>query len=426
MNKVQIRLSVAASILLLTACSDNNIFKFAPYEEHTNGAAVIEKIDFFLETSVSMKGYVNPRLAGDYPLKDIVPFLITDLDNRYAGITDLYTITNRPKKYTQSRDRFYRQLRQGTLLGGKSSKLQHVFGSIIDSIKPNTVSILVSDCILDLGKEDVMTQGSLVTTKIYGHLINQTNIGVAVFKFLSDFNGTYYYDRKNTGSNSLRRRPYYNTILKNRPFYVWVMGDKNAVKTLLSQNILEGYYSVHSYNLGMEDVPFSLLKEPKSGKIAVNPETNTVLIKEATERIPAQFTIGVNLKDTPSFFEPLLTNRNNYRIVPEYLEESILLEPESEGRPGKEEKRARLDTNYTHLLQTSLTDLDPNTNEIIIKLNNAPTLWFDSTNLLDDLRIPADSLEHKTFAFKFISNAFEKAFRQQKPLLEFKLIKQQQ
>ena len=425
MNRPQLFIISITLAVLLTSCNDEYVFQLIPYQEREPSKTAIEKIDFYLETSVSMKGYVNPSAVGDYPLKDIVPYLITDLDNRYDDITSIYTITNKPKEFTGSRDEFYMQLRKGALLGGRSSKLQHVFGSIIDSIQPNSVSILVSDCILDLGSENVLTQGSLVTTKIYKHLTNKRNIGVAVFKYLSDFNGTYYYDRKNTGSTNLRRRPFYNVILKKRPFYIWVMGDKEAVRTLLSEHILEGYDKAYTYNIAMDDVPYTLLEEPKSGKIVLNPENHTVLIKEAAKNFPAQFAIGLNFENSPSFFEPLFMDTSNYEITPAHLDESILLEPKNKQLQNKKKPSLLLSSGYTHFLQSSFMDLDPNTKEVTIRINNALPVWYDSTNLTDDLGVSAVALEHKTFAFKFITDAFEKTFRTREPLLEFKLVKQQ-
>lgn len=422
MNKIQLTISAIIFLMLFNACSDKHIFQVVPYEQDAQNKGTIDKIDFFLETSVSMKGYVNPSTVGDYPLKDIVPYLITDLDNQYGAITSLHTITDKPKKYTGSRDQFYNQLRRGTLLGGRSSKLQHVFGSIIDSIRPNSVSILVSDCILDLGREDVLTQGSLVTTKIYKHLTQKKDIGVAVFKYLSDFNGTYYYDRKNTGSNNQSRRPFYNTILKKRPFYIWVLGDKEAVKTLLSEPILERYDKAYSYNIAMDQVPYTLLKEPKSGKIVVNSEKQTLMIKEVTEKFPAQFTIGVNLENGTSLFEPLFMEPSNYEITPAYLNEYLIVLPKNK---QSESMGTLLDSDYTHFLKSSLRYLDADTKEITIRINNSPAIWYDATNLSDDLGVPAVDLEQKTFAFKCISNAFERAFKTHEPLLEFKLVKQQ-
>ncbi len=417
--KTNLKLSVFVVCLLLVGCTEKHLFDFVAYVPPSK--AKLEKIDFFLETSVSMKGYVNVNQPGDYPLKDVVSYLVTDLDKRYDDITTIYTVSDSPRKYLQTKEHFNDELRRGNLLQGKSSKLQNIFGPIIDSLQSNTISILVSDCILDLGDDDAMTEGTSVTTKIYGHLINKPDAGIAVFKYLSDFNGTYYYDRKNTGSYSHRTRPYYNTILKNRPFYVWVLGDKQLVKELLSQKLFENYDKAYAYNISMDDVPFAILKEPRKGKIAVNTEQNTVIMKDVEQKRPVQFTIGVNLEKYPSFYKSLFMNVENYEVSPSHLKETIALQTKA-----KSELKGVVGIGFTHFLQPKLVDLDFETKELVFTLKNQPSNWYKETHLVDDYQVPAETLEHKTFAFNFITAAFDKAYRNSPPLLEFKLLRKKQ
>lgn len=417
--KTNIKLSAVVLCIFFIGCgSSSHLFDFVPYASPSVTKSKLEKIDFFLETSVSMKGYVNVNQPGDYPLKDVVSYLITDLDKRYDGITTIYTVSDSPRKYKQTKEHFNDQLRKGNLLQGRSSKLQNVFGPIIDSLQSNQVSILVSDCILDLGKDDAMTGGSSVTTKIYGHLINKPNAAVAVFKYLSDFNGTYYYDRKNTGSYNHSARPYYNTILKNRPFYVWVLGDKQLVKELLSQKLFEKYDKVYAYNISMDDVPFAILKEPRKGKVAINTEQSTVLMKDVEQKRPVQVTIGVNLEKQPSFYENLFMNVENYEIRPSHLKNTITLETAT-----KSELKDNEGLGFTHFLKPTLFDLDFTTKEIAFTLKSAPSTWFKEAHLTDDYQVPAETLEHKTFAFNFITDAFDKAYRDTPAILKFNLLR---
>ncbi|MFS4469583.1 hypothetical protein [Maribacter sp. 2210JD10-5] len=419
-HKKNVRLGIVALSLFLLGCTEKHLFDFVPYAPPSGVRPKLEKIDFFLETSVSMKGYVNVNKPGYYPLKDVVSYLITDMDNKYDDVTTIYTVSDSPRKYLQTKEHFNDQLRKGNLLNGRSSKLQNIFGPIIDSLQSNSISILVSDCILDLGDDEAMTEGSSVTSKIYDHLIKKPDAAVALFKYLSDFNGTYYYDRKNTGSYSHSARPYYNTILKNRPFYIWVLGDKQLVEELLSQNLFEDSDKVYAYNISMDDVPFAILKEPRKGKVAINPIQNMVLMKDVEQKRPVQFTIGVNLEKHPSFYENLLMNVENYEILPSHLTNTTALETKT-----KNELKGSLGNGFTHFLQPTLSDMDVATTEITFSLKNPPSTWFKETHLTDDYQVPAETLEHKTFAFHFITDAFDKAYRDTPALLEFKLLRKQ-
>ncbi len=420
MYKTSSVLIVSVLCLFLVGCvsKQKHHFEFVPYSTPFGIPPKLKKIDFFLETSVSMKGYVNTRKPGNYPLKDVVSFLLTDLDKHYNNSTTIYTVSDSPRRYLHSKEHFNEQLRKGNLLNGKSSKLQHIFGPIIDSLKSNAISILVSDCILDLGDDDTITDGSSVTTKIYDHLTNKPDAGVAVFKYLSDFNGTYYYDRKNTGSRDRRARPYYNTILKNRPFYVWVLGDKKQIKELLCKKLFENYDKAYAYNISMEDIPFAIFKEPRKGKVAIDPAKNTVVMKDVERERPVQFTIGMDLKKYPFFYENLFMNVENYKISPSYLNETIVLKT-----VAKNELKGNQGNGFTHFLQPKLFGMDIATTEIIFSIKYPRSTWFKETSLVDDYQVTPETLEHKTFAFNFITDAFDKAYHDKPYPLKFKLIR---
>lgn len=414
---------------VITACSDPQMYVLEK-SQGNNGIDTlkIENINFYLETSISMKGYVNSNVSGSYTLKDVVPFLITDLEREYEIPTTLHTISDVSRKYKQSKTVFFDQLRGGSLLNGRSSKLQRVFGDVISSTEDTDINILVSDCIVDLGKTDTMAEGSLVTSEIYQQLVYKESMGVAVFKYTSDFNGDYYYDRKNTGGNVISNRPYQGEILKNRPFYIWVFGNKNRVRDLVSKGIMKGYTEAHTYNLTPREVDFALLDHPKTGKIAVNSEKGTLIIKEIDVRRPAQFTIGLRLDKQENPLNQVIISPTNYLVSPSYIQNTIDIQIKdaamllSENIPNKSQINQE---GYTHFIQPTLSDFDPTTSEIKISVHNTIPTWIGDTNLDDDLGVSTTILEHKTFAFKFILDAFAKAYTGKKPLLEFTLTKEQ-
>ncbi|MHA7056772.1 hypothetical protein ACWGOQ_0006100 [Aquimarina sp. M1] len=429
-NSILIKLILLSNLAFTSkGCSPLIQYEFSPYQKTTKGKRTVERVDFFMETSASMKGYVNSQTAGNYPLKEVVPFLITDLNKMYSDSLQLYTVTNRPNRYKGSIQKFENQLGSGTILGGRSSKLQHVFSHVIDAVTENSVSILVSDCIPDLGSDDTKANSSKITTKIYQHLIKKENIGVAVFQYLSDFNGTYYYDRLNTGSRNQRNRPYYDTVLKNRPFYIWIFGNKQAVKELVTKDIFDNYHQSHFYNIPMQDITYELLDAPKKGKISINTENNVVRIKEVTEKRPVQFTIGINLHHQATGIRKQFMNPNNYTIEPEYLKETTSIKVIDKSMLSKKgvSKNTIQEKKLTHFLQPTFHDLDRITEKISITLYNKTPQWIQQTNLADDLEITADSLAYKTFAFKTITKAFERAFKSKNDTLaNFKFTKKQQ
>ncbi|QHI37245.1 hypothetical protein IMCC3317_26230 [Kordia antarctica] len=388
------------------------------------GKARITNIDFFIETSVSMKGYVNANESGNYSLKEVTPFLITDLNTKYNNSVQIYTITDSPEKYPKSNDEFVQDLRSGQILGGKSSQLQHVFGSIIDSVQPNSVSILVTDCIVDLGKINTRTESSLVTQKIYKHLTRKKNFGAAVFQYESDFNGDHYYDMKNTGGKNIKKHPYYNTVLHKRPFYVWVFGEKEAVKEVLSNNIFGTYTNSYFFNLPIHEVSFKILENPKQGKVAINQEKETVLIREASEKRPAIFTLGFNLNEVPKYYHEQFEDLNNFQITPKYIKGIASLKIITDLSNEKKVDNSTISKHkLSHFIQVQFSNVDKDINQINIQLTQDAAKWFDTVHLDEDFKITAQELEGKTFAFKCITDAFERYSKDKKELLNVQLTK---
>ncbi len=399
--------------LIIGCCPEPIEYTFNPYQKTTTQKYILERVDFFMETSASMKGYINTQTAGNYPLKEVIPFLLADLNKMYPDSIQLYTVTNKPHQYTRGIQQFENQLGRGTILGGRSSKLQNVFSQVIDVVSENSVSILVSDCIPDLGSDDTKANSSKITTKIYKHLIKKEDLGVAVFQYLSDFNGTYYYDRLNTGSRNQRNRPYYDSILKNRPFYMWVFGNQQAVKELVSKDIFDNYQQSHFYNIPMKDIAYELLDTPKKGKVSINSENNLLRIKEVSEKRPVQFTIGINLHHQSKGIRNQFTNSNNYTIAPDFLKETTsiaIIDKDTLHKKGISKSAVDIQK-FTHFLQPTFHNLDYNKEKISITLYNETPIWIQQANLTDDLDIAADSLEHKTFGFNAITKAFDRSFK---------------
>lgn len=380
----------------------------------------IEKINIFLETSVSMKGYVNANTPGNYVLKDVLPYLITDLDNTYKDLTTIYTVTNRPEKVGDKREKFLQRLRSGDIFGGGSSPFQDVFAAVIDSIGDTSISIMISDCISDLGSVNTMSEGVKVSQAIYSHLSRKEDIGVAVFQYNSDFNGTYYYDRNNTGGRNPKARPYYNTILKNRPFYIWVLGNENLVNQLLEKELFKDYDQSHFFNLPLNDINAQILANPKRGRISINEDKQTIMIKEASSKRPVEFVIGVRLKDKPKYYSKLFSESTLFKITPDYLNSEINLKTTDSILNERNVNKSFIDKNeLSNFLKINMVDLDPNLDSFSISLPSIGASWFNTVHLDDDLGLPAEELEGKTFAFKYITDGFDRYFKDEIPLLKF-------
>lgn len=417
-----------ASLYFLTSCDVKSIYNFSVSEPAVLDTVSVEHIKLYIETSASMRGYVNTNVAGSYPLKDVVPNIVTDLDNHFGLETQLITISDRQQKFPYSKNRFFEQLSSGNIFKGKSSKLQHIFSDVISKTEAGEVSILISDCIPDLGRVDTQTEGTRITNHIYGTTSVKQSYSAAVFQYKSDFNGTYYYNRNNNDGVSQRKRPYYDETLTNRPFYIWVFGDQLLVSKILEANKIKGYDRVHVYNMAPQKIAAGLLKNPSSGRISINPESQSLLIKEVDARTPALFTIGLDAKRLSLVQQDKLKDTAIYNVNPVFMEEHIAFSvQEKDALLSKDIKyKSKIQSSrYSHFLEVIVSDFALDTEQFNIDIYNKEPLWIKDANLKDDLGIMSSALQHKTYGFDFISNAFAKAYTAKTPLLQFTFTKQQ-
>ena len=208
----------------------------APKEEETPTvkADTINQINFFLETSASMGGY----LSGGTAFKDIV----SEFANKLSQIEPvrkplaIYTISQEAQPYEGGVDRFVTSLATVPLANARSSELHSIFKQVGEKARNGNVAILVSDCILSFPDEDIKKNPQINVTDASSVLKNEINrqfamlskdtINATVYAYSSAFNGTYYdYQNKKQKLNG-----------EQRPFYIWIIG-KQRVLNLFNQKL---------------------------------------------------------------------------------------------------------------------------------------------------------------------------------------------
>tara|TARA_B100001245_G_C22894405_1_gene431533 strand:+ start:4982 stop:6232 length:1251 start_codon:yes stop_codon:yes gene_type:complete len=377
-------------------------------------------VKIYLETSLSMKGYADANVPGDYTFKEVIPFLITDIDNR-IGESKLFTVADAPEIYTRSKDDFYTSLRNGQLFKNRSSKLHHIFNNVIDSLRPQEAAIIISDCILDLGNADLnFTERGMIVHSIYNRL-TQSKIAAAVFQYYSDFNGAYYYDRQNTGSRIASARPFYGDVMKKRPFYVWVLGDVAVIKKMLREDVFRDYENTELFGLEFnDDIKVQLLSHPRKGKVIVAPEKSRFVVIENSQSRPAQISLGLNLSVLPATLATPSFLQSHFQFNQSHIDgevgvinkEDIDTEKEyTEVRPVMSREK------LTHLLSLSFTNLSETSGDFQLQLHKPEARWTRQAHLDDDVEISLASLEGKTYAFQSLMEAFYKAYDESPTLL---------
>lgn len=219
-------IAITLSAILLLGCRGDKIVVEA--ENNPNPISAIKPIlKVYIENSGSMNGY----MCDGSQLKNAVFDYISDLGPHTT--TKLNYINNKIIPYKGELEQYIKTMTPATFkqLGGNlsHSDISEMLSMILREMTDSTVSIFVSDCILDLPVSN--SQKFLHTCRIsIKNAFNEgrakiPNLGVEIIKMTSDFNGKYFLP--NGGSVGLKD--------VKRPYYIWIFGNSNILAKLNSE-----------------------------------------------------------------------------------------------------------------------------------------------------------------------------------------------
>lgn len=340
------------------------------------------KIKLYVENSGSMDGYM---FAGS-ELKDAVYSYVSGLQT-HSDTTELYFVNtgvynvNKPLQdviYAMSPTAF-----RSAPGNRANTDIADIFRMVLSQIEENSVSILVTDAILDLPTGATAffhTKQTQIKSLFENHLKDNPNFAIEIFRMSSGFNGKYYYTG---GSVALSEQ--------QRPYYMFVLGDKQALSAANGivaksqiQHGVENYYAYSSYT----QVPFTVLNKKKKGK---NGQFDVRLQKRPIPVI-AKVDLQYTLHD-----EDFLMATNLYDVA--FGDERIEI---------KGIKELPKEPDYSHELTLMLPE---NANEGSVNLYFCPPaypLWLEEAN--DDLSDASVATTMKTTGIKYIVEGISDAF----------------
>ena len=226
MKKAFIPLGVIAVLLLLLLCrcSDFTIsWNTVSYTHHD----IKPRLKVYIENSGSMDGY----MCDGSELKDAVYSYVSTLRS-YADTLELYYINSDTIPYKGNLQHFIRELTPAAFrrVGGNhsNSDIGAMFEMMLSRHDSTTVSIFVSDCILDVpqgtARDYLVNRQIDIRNAFVTALQKDGDLGVEIFRLTSTFTGTYFYDR---GGERL--------TAEIRPYFIWVIGNKHALAYLNKQ-----------------------------------------------------------------------------------------------------------------------------------------------------------------------------------------------
>ena len=277
------------------------------------------ELKVYLENSGSMDAYM---CAGS-TLKDAVFDYISDV-KKLTTTCDLYYINSKIIKQNVSLENYIKELTPQSFAqaGGDrgNTDLRAMFSQMLDdkTHHSNTVSIFISDCILDIPQDAKDFFGNCqvsIKNTFNDALTNNPTLGVQIVKLESTFDG-YWYCGKNSKHLSNVKRPY----------YIWIIGDKDILayinKNAPIGEVIHGikeycaYAPIQdaSYDIVDKDKPF-VINHTDCVDIQLLANLSSTLQCDSLIRSIGQYNLSNPSQVTITSISPITAAKSNYSHI---------------------------------------------------------------------------------------------------------------
>lgn len=235
---VSATLVCVALLMSLTSCGGRSRGGGADEEDAQTAAAKkpttpkLAAVDIFMENSGSMNGYV--AIASEF--KDVLGNFIAKSSNYLKDKAHLYYVNDTiyPTYFGADVDDFVSKLSPGTMKVGNtgSTDINTIFKLILRQTRPNSVSVLFSDCIYSVHGGDVSGSVSNAKNATMHAFMDATDaipdMAVLILQCSSKFQGKYF---------NRADKPYPYTGV--RPYYIFLMGSAPVLAEYVAQMQLD-------------------------------------------------------------------------------------------------------------------------------------------------------------------------------------------
>ena len=256
MNKklfIPIVLCTVIIIAAISTCIGGGSKIKIEWEENANISPTADSTELkvYVENSGSMDAY----MCSGSNLKDAVFDYVSDI-NKHVTSTSLYYINSQIISYKGNLETFIKDLTPQSFAkaGGNraNTDLRKIFSDIMAQHTPNSISILVSDCILDIPQSATDFFGNCqvhIKNVFNTALAKQPNLGVEIIQLESKFDGFWFGGKNNKKLSDVKR-----------PYYIWVIGDQHLLANLNSKvkidSIIGGIKNYCAY-ASSQKIPFT-------------------------------------------------------------------------------------------------------------------------------------------------------------------------
>lgn len=376
-------------------------------------------IKVFVENSGSMDGYVK----GKTDFETAVYSYLNDIQYADLGAKldstavknklELYYINSGVHSFAPDVKEFIDALEPAVFQkrGGNrnTSDMSEIIETILSQTSENDISMFISDCIFSPGKRYKKNDNAdeyldAQQIEINGHFVEKLkrnpHFAVVVLRLNSQFNGLFY--------NKFDESTYINN---NRPFYIWLMGNREQLQRLLKkvetsrikgQGVQNVFMISNSINVNIAP---SFILNKRIGEFYID-KTDPLKITKAKVK---------NVAGNKQFQFAVRVNFSDILLAPEYI-----LNPEN------------------YIVSNSMYNLDiqhveKDTYDLVFKLNqhiiskgtvkvsllcNIPE-WVKTYTDEDGLDINSSNAMEKTYGLKYLIEGVYEAFCTQREYVTF-------
>ena len=377
-------------------------------------------IKVYIENSGSMYGYVR----GTTDFENAVYSYLSDIQladlgkkidsTSFKNVMELNYINSQVLRQEPDVREFIQNLEPSSfqIQGGNmgTSDMSDILNTILkQTSSKDDIAIFVSDCIFSPGNqysandnadEYIVANSIGIKSHFVEQLSKNPDFSVVILQLTSQFNGTYY--------NRFDERESINDI---RPYYIWLMGDREHVKKIIEKVDIaqikgSGVKNIFMVSKSIKSIPYGILPPPQSvGKFRPdnnNPKTSIVRAevdrKGGTSRF--QLAIGVDFSKL-LISEEYLTNAANYEVSNKAYNLEIV-------------KNNTQGSSYTHIIRLNLVEPIISKGTVKITLKNSMPSWIEEYTDNKGLDIHANGAMKKTYGLKYLLGGVYDAYASNK------------
>ena len=244
--------SVIVVVVIMMRIGPNNNIKIEWKEVAVPTLNDSIELKVYVENSGSMDAY----MCSGSNLKDAVFDYISDL-KKYSTTDSLFYINSKRIHYPNgSLETYIKDLTPQSFAkaGGDRSNtdLREIFSKIMNVHDSKTVSVLISDCILDIPQSatDYFGNCQVHIKNVFNNALSRNPyLGVEIIQLESKFEGFWYCGKNSKKLSGIKR-----------PYYIWLIGDQRLLaklnKSVKVDDIIGGVKNYCAY-ASSQPIPFT-------------------------------------------------------------------------------------------------------------------------------------------------------------------------